>query len=301
MPIDGQTPQGISTLLSRIIEYNEAVIESPAGRKGKNRIRGIRQGFEEEASELRAISLPILDYLVRTARFSSTLVNTDNIKSTRILGTLIGPTFEETLANTTRPDTKASQEYSTLKSLFGLVKRPFSLQGFISSSEVVATQEPNTSIVRRANLATFMLSLFGGQDLGWCHLNQEFMSLFVRVRAHPTEFQLRLLVEIKIQAYIAAVAQGGLTLSEVHKALFPPDFKQQLLSWYPEAKKLSLDRSDFFFEANESSTKIKLDPEGNWEEISAEKHPLDSFLRDLHQYTKDHYEEVVGVPVGPSS
>ena len=127
------------------------------------------------------------------------------------------------------------------------------------------------------------------------------MSLFVRVRTHPTEYQLRLLVELKIQAYIAAVAQGDLTLSEVHKTLFPPDFKQQLLSWYPEAKELSLGGSDLFFKADESSTKVKLDPEGNWEEISAEKHPLDSFLRDLHQYTKEHYEEVVGVPVGPSS
>lgn len=158
-----------------------------------------------------------------------------------------------------------------------------------------------TSLIRRANLTIFMLSLFGGQDVGWYNLNQEFMSLFIPGHRPPTKIQTQLLIELKIQAYIAAVAQGDLQLDEVHEALFPPDFKQRLLSRHPRSRKFSIEEIDLVFKANELSAEIRADPQSKREELAPEKHPLNNFLREVHQYTKDHCEELIGVPVSPSS
>ena len=71
LPVESQTPGGMTTLLSRIISYNETTMESPQGGKGKARLKDNRQKSEEEAGELRFLSFPILDYLVCTAPLTS--------------------------------------------------------------------------------------------------------------------------------------------------------------------------------------------------------------------------------------
>ncbi|MCJ1473293.1 TTAGGG repeat binding factor [Lambiella insularis] len=234
---------------------------------------------------LKAQSLPILDNL-----------------ATQILNRLGNSTFSEILTMVTVPDSELGHNYSTLMSLFDHTKKVYSLQdSFLNISDLGLTGQGAIDAVRKANLATFVSSVFGSQHVGFYHLNEYFLDTFVADGNRLLKSQAGLFLDLKTQAYISALGNGERFREAILEDLFPVDLEERLLSRRQGAKQLAPSEADFLQRAR-NRCKVLLD-EPNTEaaiETLPDKYVWEDFLRDVSNYVSKNFEMLVGVPVSKS-
>ena len=141
-----------------------------------------------------------------------------------------GP-LSETLKISTEPESEHGQAYSTLKSLFDQTKKIYSQQDyFLSANELKFLEPQHRSTIRTANLATFVSSIFAGQDVQFYELNDHFVDTFTAdgqpLQKEPGELYLNL----KTQMYLSAVQQEEQeqTREDILDELFPPNLEDIL-------------------------------------------------------------------------
>jgi protein TBF1 len=210
-------------------------------------------------------------------------------------------TYQESIDIVTNPQSDPGQAYETLKSLFDQTKKLYSLQdAFLSSDELHLVEHDHRAAIRKANLATFVSSIFGSQDVGFYHLNEHFLDTFVPDGARLLKSQGGLYLELKTQAYISSLAQGIRSKTEILEDLFPEDMEAQLLLRRPGARQPTPSELDFLNRAKSRREHLLNETDDDNEQSQAalmKKYDWLDFLKDVSNYVSKNYHVIVAQPV----
>lgn len=213
-------------------------------------------------------------------------------------------TFQEILAIATDAESEAGQAYSTLKSLFDHTKKVYSVhEPFLLPYELGLSDPAHIEIIRKANLATFISSIFGSQDVGFYHLNEFFLETFVGDSNRLLKTQVQLFLDLKTQAFISAQSYGQRHREELLEDLFPADLEERLLQRRSgstsSAPQLTPSEIDFLQRArNRRRTLLEEASSDQCMAFLTQKYVWEDFLRDISSYVSTNFEPLVGVPVG---
>ncbi|OBT62835.1 hypothetical protein VE03_07578 [Pseudogymnoascus sp. 23342-1-I1] len=240
----------------------------------------ISNGFSADPHlYMRILSLPILESL-----------------STQILSTLAQGPYSETIKIVTQPESELGQAYATLKSLFDQTKKIYSQQKpFLSADELNIREPEHRGTIRTTNLATFVSSVVGGQDVGFYELNDHFIETFVADGAELQTEPGLLYLNLKTQMYLSAVSQEEQerTKDEVLDDLFPVSLADTLRARHPESD-LTQSEVEFVKEANARREYLQNDS-GDPDSISilSEQYAWEDFLKNLSDHLKKAYEPLI--------
>lgn len=187
--------------------------------------------------------------------------------------------------------------------MFDHTKKVYSIrEPFLSSQELGFNGNEQVEIIRKANLATFVSSVFGSQDVGFYHLNEFFLDTFVADGGRLLKNQAGLFLDLKTQAYISAIANGERSREDILHDLFPDDLEQGLLNRRPGGKQPSPGEADFIQRAN-NRKKTLLEEPMTAEAVAQlpEKYVWEDFLRDISSYISKNFNTIVGASVSIDS
>ncbi|RDW72164.1 hypothetical protein BP5796_08198 [Coleophoma crateriformis] len=228
---------------------------------------------------MRILSLPILESL-----------------SVQILSRLAQGPYSETIRIITEPESELGQAYTTLKSLFDQTKKIYTRdEPFLSAEKLNIQETEHRATIRTTNLATFVSSVFGGQDVGFCQLNDHFIETFTpdgeRLQKEPGLLYLN----FKTQMYLSAVSEEeqDQTKEEILEGLFPDSLEDLLASRHPDIP-LSQHEREFMGAIRGRREFLLLEP-SNIESIQmlSEKFAWEDFLRRLSHYLSQTYEPLL--------
>lgn len=180
---------------------------------------------------MRILSLPVLESLVRNSHTPMLQPILIASKSTQILSTLAQGPYSETIRIVTEPESDFGQAYATLKMLFDETKKIYSRQAPFLSADDLNIQEPeHRATIRTTNLATFVSSVFGGQDVGFYELNDHFIETFTPNGEPLRKVPGELFLNLKTQMYLSAVSQEEQerTKEDILEDLFPLNLEDVL-------------------------------------------------------------------------
>ncbi|KAI4174424.1 MAG: hypothetical protein LQ343_002361 [Gyalolechia ehrenbergii] len=277
-----ETNPDMDAVMTQIIQRGETIDNQDAGRSANAAGLANSNGtFPLRASDqLKIQSLQILENL-----------------AVQVLATFAHSSYQEILALTTDAQSEPGAAYSTLKSLFDHVKRVVYSVGepFLSPQELGFFEPEQIDIFRKANLATFVSSIFGSQDVGFYHLNEFFLDTFVIDSGRLLKTQAGLFLDLKTQAYISAIANGERSREEILQDLFPDDMEQRLLNRRAGAKQPSPGEAEFIQRARNRKRTL-LEEAITVESIAQlpEKYAWEDFLRDVSSYVTKNFAIITG-------
>ncbi|KAF7715588.1 Transcription factor TBF1-like protein [Penicillium ucsense] len=228
-------------------------------------------------SHLKIQSLPILDNL-----------------STQILSFLSKNSYQDLTAMVSEPESEDGQAYATMRSLFDHTKRVYTIKrSFLQPSDVEVTDSSQLDVLRKANLASFVSSIFGSQEIGFAELNEHFLDVFVPEGGRLLKVQAALYLELKTQAFIAAMNTKSRTRTQLLYELFPEDMEQRLLARRPGTRQLAPSETDFVNRLT-SRRDILLNDVHNEDALKAlpDKYHWEDFLRDLSSYIAKNFDSI---------
>ena len=130
------------------------------------------------------------------------------LQAIQVLTTLARGRYEATIKIIQEPESEAGQAYAALKLLFDQAKKIYSPYVPFLSADELRIDEPNhRATIHTANLATFATSVFGGQDVGFYELNDNFLETFAPDGAPVEEKPGQLYINLKTQMFLSAVLQ----------------------------------------------------------------------------------------------
>lgn len=174
-------------------------------------------------------------------------------QSTQILSTLAQGPYSETIKIITEPESELGQAYATLKSLFDQTKKIYSQQtAFLSADELNIRDDEHRATIRTTNLATFVSSVFGGQDVGFYELNDHFVKIFARERQSLSKEAGQIFLNLKTQMYISVASQEEQERAkeDILEDLFPASPEDLLMGRHPDTA-LSTTEREFVEAAKE--------------------------------------------------
>jgi hypothetical protein len=156
---------------------------------------------------------------------------------------------------------------------------------FISATELQLTDPTDVDTIRKANLTTFVSSVFGSSDVGFFPLNEYFLETFVPDGGRLLKIQGGIFLELKTQAYISAMNSGDQSRSDLLYTLFPNDLESRLLALRPGARQLAPSEADFVKRAHQRRDNLLKDA-NNDSAVAAlpQKYRWENFLRDVSSY-----------------
>ena len=175
----------------------------------------------------------------------------DNL-SNRIFSTLLTASVQDFSVVATVPETASGQAYATLLSLFDQNKKIFSRDGlFIESQDALHSNSAQYQrVTRKANLATFVACVFGGRNVPFLELDEEFLDLFMPAGTRLLKSEGALFLELKTQAYIYIMMNNSVSREELLDRLFPRDLQLAILRRRPEPACLAPSEQDFIGRLN---------------------------------------------------
>ena len=186
-----------------------------------------------------------------------------------------------------------------MKSLFDHTKKVYSItEPFLNPYELGLVENAHLETIRKANMATFVSSVFGSQDVGFYHLNENFLNTFVADGGRLLKNQAQLLLDLKTQAYISAVTTGERSREAILDDLFPHDLGDRLLRRRPGAKQLAPSEAEFVQRAQNRRKALLEEPDSE-AGITAlpGKYIWEDFLRDISTYVSKNFEAIAGIVV----
>jgi hypothetical protein len=192
------------------------------------------------------------------------------------------------------PSSEDGQAYSTMRSLFEHTRRVYSTTTpFLSAGELGLTEPGQIDIIRKANITSFVSSIFGAQEVGLSDLNDHFLDIFVPEGGRILKMQGALFLELKTQAFIAAIDRETGSKSELLYRLFPDDLGFKLLGRRKESRHLAPTETDFVKRA--WSRRDILLAEADKPDASttlANRYQWETFLKDLSSYISKAFENL---------
>lgn len=241
--------------------------------------------FLKANSHLKIQSLPILENL-----------------SMQILHFLSSNSYQDLTTMISAPESEDGQAYATMRSLFDHTKRIYSIKNsFLKPTDLEITDSSQVDVIRKANLASFVSSIFGSQEIGFAELNDHFLDVFVPEGGRLLKGPAALYLELKTQAFIAAMNNKSDTRRELLFELFPQDMEKQLVANRPGSKQLAPSEVDFLTRFAKRREHLLKDLEQGDASIKAlpDKYQWEHFLRDLGAYISKNYDAISTPHVSP--
>jgi protein TBF1 len=119
---------------------------------------------------------------------------------------------------TGNPPSALSQNYTTVLHLFDTVKKQLYSpdQAFLDPDILGFKELPERKVIRKANLATFISSVFGSVDVGFFHLNEGFLNTFAPDSGRLLKDISKLLLDLKTQVTLISLeSPHGLTVRHI--------------------------------------------------------------------------------------
>ncbi|KAJ5939246.1 hypothetical protein N7466_002380 [Penicillium verhagenii] len=274
----------VASIISEIMDHTErqeqTIAMGPQDPPPSADFPGVKaHAFLKANSHLKIQSLPILDNLPQ---------------STQILSFLSKNSYQDLTAMISEPDSENGQAYATMRSLFDHTKRVYSVKhSFLQFSDLEITDSSQIDVIRKANLASFVSSIFGSQEIGFAELNDHFLSVFMYEGGRLLKVQAALYLELKTQAFIAAMNNKSRTRTSLLYELFPDDMEQRLLDRRPGSKQLAPSEIDFVNRL--ASRRDHLLHDINNEEAMRslpDKYQWEDFLRDLSSFISKNFDAI---------
>jgi hypothetical protein len=181
-----------------------------------------------------------------------------------------------------------------MRSLFDHTKKVYTTaDSFLSSSELGLMEQTQVDIIRKANLASFVSSVFGTQEVGFSEMNENFLDVFVPEGSRLLKVQGALYLELKTQAFISSMNSKGRSRTELLFELFPENLEERLLARRPGTRTLAPSETDFVKRAH-SRRDILLSEINNEESLNSlpDKYHWEDFLRDLGSYISKNFDAI---------
>jgi hypothetical protein len=143
-----------------------------------------------------------------------------------------GP-YDNAVSIVMNKDTPRGQAYQTLKGLFDTTKQIYNdNSAFLDADELNIRDYNQRTIIRIANLATFVSCVFGGQDVGFYDLNKHFINVWTPEGSPFSKASGQLLLNLKTQIFVAAISQEeqDKTNEETIADIFMPGLAEFLAS-----------------------------------------------------------------------
>ena len=202
--------------------------------------------------------------------------------------------YQETLNIVTCPESDSGQAYSLLKALFDQTKKIYTTDAFLNCEDLKLESPEQRAIIRKVNLATFVSSVFGSQEVGFFHLNECFLDTFIPEGGRLLKSQGALYLDLKTQAYISALSTGERDRMDILNDLFPDDMAHYLLLRRPGAKGLTPSEADFVQRAHQRKQHLMQLPEDT---ALSEKYVWQDFLQDVSSYVSKHFDQIMAQPI----
>ncbi|KAM0130783.1 hypothetical protein ACHAO1_007735 [Botrytis cinerea] len=201
--------------------------------------------------------------------------------------------YDEIVVMVTQRDTARGLSFQTLNDLFDKTKRIYGTSTFLSADELNIIDPAQREIIRLANHATFVSSVFGGQEVGFYELNEHFVNTWTREGEAISKASGQLLMNLKTQIIVAALSmeESDKPVEDLIDEIFSPEFRNLLSHRHPypltdDELQLLVDldiRRVYLINQGNDPAKIKeLSDLFNW----------DSFLRSTHIHM-DAYRPLV--------
>ncbi|CAZ85827.1 unnamed protein product [Tuber melanosporum] len=177
-----------------------------------------------------------------------------------------------------------------MKTLFDHTKKLYTHEAFLSADELKFEQPEQRATIRRVNLATFVSSVFGSQEVGFFHLNEHFLDTFVPDGGRLLKSQGALYLDLKTQAYISAMSTNERGKEDILLDLFPDDMNSILLNRKPGAKQLTPSELDFVHRLAQRKQHLMMIPD---DVNLSEKYVWQEFLKEVSWYVSKNYESII--------
>ena len=195
-------------------------------------------------------------------------------------------TYHEILKIATELHTESGHAYAELRSLFDHAKKIYSVhEPFLNPQDLKLQKSSDIDVIRKTNMATFVSSVFGSQDVGFYHLNENFLDTFIPEGGRLLKNQARLFLDLKTQAYISAVQNTDRNREDILDDLFPLDLDARFKKRRPGTRSLTPSEAEFVVRA-QNRRKALSEESAIPETLKQlpEKYVWEDFLRDVSQY-----------------
>lgn len=197
-----------------------------------------------------------------------------------------------------------SQAYFTRRSLFDQTRKVFTRNSvFIDlhacSHMLTASQQ---EVIRKANRATFISSILEGHEISFFDLDYRFLDTFVPTGQRLAKWQGTIFLELKTQAYIAALMNSDGQVEILLHELFPPDLEQRIMARHPDSPNMAPSEQNFLDRARERKQQLLAEPPYEYLNNLRHKYGWQDFLREFASCINKNIEAVVNNPARtPSS
>ncbi|KAI4724285.1 hypothetical protein E4T49_08018, partial [Aureobasidium sp. EXF-10728] len=224
------------------------------------------------------------------------LATLDNL-STQIILNLAKGSLNDILLLTAGRDHEGSQAYFTRRTLFDQTRKVYAKNAvFIDMHTLPAFTASQQEVVRKANRAIFISSILEGHDISFFDLDSRFMETFVCPGQRLLKWQGTIFLELKTQAYIAALMNNDGPSETLLDELFPHDLADQLLSRHPDAPNLAPSEQDFLDRARARKQYLFDEPSYDAYSTLPRKYGWHDFLREFAVALSKNVEAVINNP-----
>ncbi|CAD0113641.1 unnamed protein product [Aureobasidium uvarum] len=206
------------------------------------------------------------------------LATLDNL----IILNLAKGSLNDILLLTAGRDHEGSQAYFTRRTLFDQTRKVYAKNAvFIDMHTLPAFTASQQEVVRKANRAIFISSILEGHDISFFDLDSRFIDTFVCPGQRLLKWQGTIFLELKTQAYIAAIMNNDGPSESLLDELFPNDLADQLLSRHPDAPNLAPSEQDFLDRARARKQYLFDEPSYDAYSTLPRKYGWHDFLREF--------------------
>jgi hypothetical protein len=244
-------------------------------------------------SRIKVESLPILDNIVKISvclKRASLLII---LQATQVLSNFAKSTYQETITFTSEYRSETGQEYAAIRNLFETTKAIYkSKTPFLSASELDINDVTQIEILRKANLATFVSTIFEQQEVGFSDLDAQFLDIFVPNNGRLLKAQAQILLELKTQAFIAATRSKESAMEDKLYNLFPDNLESRILARRPGARGLAPSEQDFVKRALSRRDFLLAEIKNGNLDALPEKYRWEDFLREISSYVSKNFDAI---------
>jgi protein TBF1 len=202
-------------------------------------------------------------------------------------------TYQETITFTSDYRSEAGQEYAAIKNLFDITKAIYkSKTPFLSASELDINDAPQIEVLRKANLATFVSTIFEPQEIGFSDLDTYFLEIFVPNNGRLLKAQAQILLELKTQAFIAATRSMESAKEDILYTLFPDNLESRILARRPGARGLAPSEQDFVKRALSRRDFLLAEIKNNNLDALPQRYRWEDFLREIGSYVSKNFDAI---------
>lgn len=244
-------------------------------------------------SRIKVESLPTLDSAVSSSVDYKRVSVLTMLQATQVLSNFAKSTYQETTTFTSDYHSEAGQEYAAIKNIFETTKAIYkSKTPFLSALELDIHDAAQVEVLRKANLATFVSTVFEPREIGFSDLDAYFLEIFVPNNGRLLKAQAQILLELKTQAFIAASGSVESAKEDILYTLFPDNLESRILERRPGARGLAPSEQDFVKRALSRRDFLLAEIKNNNLDALPQRYRWEDFLREMSSYISKNFDAI---------